>query len=543
MRKENFFVIIFLVSWSEIFRRKVILNNKSLRAFSDFMSNTDNTVVITAGPSLSGHKLKNFYFTNVFQGFAWMLFHFSIVYFFTAILDNLALVGIFLGFSNFVSFLLDIPLGILQRYISTKRFFVIGVISQLIAIGILFMLISQAFSVIQSLGDTLTGDKLKAVSDWFFGSAIHWVGLLIAAFCYGLTKELNEVSTFGYILSNSSPTEYGIILSRSNITFGIGSVAGLVLSGVILSLGNVMALIFLGAIIFGLLMFTIRFFDNDRDSISMEDIKEFTISVKKLNAENIKEKLSQTINAAELQKVVTNTKYLFLKPKQKKAKNEKIPWGDIMVATKKEFGIIWEIISATPMHYGLIWGLILVLIFGFWDTFASSFLIDYLDAIKPGFGYILLAAIGIPGIVLQEVAIKLGQKIGDKNIGLVGLALSGGSLLVMGIMAIGEPPSAMSIILVALINSLGYACGMAIGQNAFLDIYNRTYADHENLKEIDANASAGPMKVIQNLANVVGLTLGGILLVAGFSVFFFIFAIVIIATLVWTIMKRKEINV
>ena len=316
-----------------------------------------------------------------------------------------------------------------------------------------------------------------------------------------------------------------------------------VLSGVILSLGNVMALIFLGVIIFGLLMFTIRFFDNDRDSISMEDIKEFTISIKKLNAENIKEKLSQKINAAELQKVVTNTKYLFLKPKQKKAKNEKIPWGDIMVATKKEFGIIWEIISATPMHYGLIWGLILVLIFGFWDTFASSFLIDYLDAIKPGFGYILLAAIGIPGIVLQEVAIKLGQKIGDKNIGLVGLALSGGSLLVMGIMAIGEPPSAMSIILVALINSLGYACGMAIGQNAFLDIYNRTYADHENLKEIDANASAGPMKVIQNLANVVGLTLGGILLVAGFSVFFFIFAIVIIATLVWTIMKRKEINV
>ena len=55
LRKENFFVIIFLVSWSEIFRRKVIPNNKSLRAFSDFMSNIDNTVVITAGPSLSGH--------------------------------------------------------------------------------------------------------------------------------------------------------------------------------------------------------------------------------------------------------------------------------------------------------------------------------------------------------------------------------------------------------------------------------------------------------------------------------------------------------
>lgn len=48
----------------------------------------------------------------------------------------------------------------------------------------------------------------------------------------------------------------------------------------------------------------------------------------------------------------------------------------------------------------------------------------------------------------------------------------------------------MAIISVALINSLGYACGMAIGQNAFLDMYNKIYAEHENLKEIDANASA-----------------------------------------------------
>ncbi len=75
------------------------------------------------------------------------------------------------------------------------------------------------------------------------------------------------------------------------------------------------------------------------------------------------------------------------------------------------------------------------MIFGFWDTFASSFLIDYLDQIKSGWGYILLAVIGIPGILLQEVAIKIGQKIGEKNIGLIGLALSSGSLIMMGILA------------------------------------------------------------------------------------------------------------
>ncbi len=250
-----------------------------------------------------------------------------------------------------------------------------------------------------------------------------------------------------------------------------------------------------------------RYFDNSVDSVKLEDIKEFTVSLKKFNIENVKENLVDTIKNTDLQKVVSNTKYLFLKPKQQKEKNEKIPWGNVMSSTKLEFGIIWKIISHNPLHYGLIWGLTLVLIFGFWDTFASSFLLDFLEEVKPGWSYILLAVIGVPGIVLQEVAIKLGDKIGARTVGIIGLALSSGSLLGMAILSIGTP-SALAIIGIALINSLGYACGMAIGQNAFLDLYNRIYAKEQNLQEIDANASAGPMKVVQNLANVIGLVLG-----------------------------------
>lgn len=109
------------------------------------------------------------------------------------------------------------------------------------------------------------------------------------------------------------------------------------------------------------------------------------------------------------------------------------------------------------------------------------------------------------------MANKIGQKIGIKIIGITGLALSGISLLLMGILAMGSSPSAILVIGVALINSIGYACGMSTGQNQFLDIYNRIYAEHEGLTEIDANASSGPMKVIQNIANVIGLVFGGIL--------------------------------
>ena len=73
--------------------------------------------------------------------------------------------------------------------------------------------------------------------------------MIVASICYGLTKEINDVSTYGYILSHANPSEYGTILARNNITFGIGSLIGLVLSGVILSANPAVAVVVLGLII------------------------------------------------------------------------------------------------------------------------------------------------------------------------------------------------------------------------------------------------------------------------------------------------------
>jgi hypothetical protein len=60
----------------------------------------------------------------------------------------------------------------------------------------------------------------------------------------------------------------------------------------------------------------------------------------------------------------------------------------------------------------------------------------------------------------------------------------------MGVLSLAHTMSVPLIIIAALINSLGYACGMSTGQNQFLDVYNRIYAEKEGLKEIDANASS-----------------------------------------------------
>lgn len=59
----------------------------------------------------------------------------------------------------------------------------------------------------------------------------------------------------------------------------------------------------------------------------------------------------------------------------------------------------------------------LVLIFGFWDTFASTFLIDFLAKIgSEKTAYLILAIIAIPALALQEIASKIAEKIGIKTV-------------------------------------------------------------------------------------------------------------------------------
>lgn len=179
--------------------------------------------MISANTSLDGYRLKNFYITNSFQGFVWMIFHFSVVFFFTFQLESVILVGIFLGIANFIAFLLDIPVGILQRYYSTKKLFIIGAISQLIATGIFFSFIFNFFTTLGDITKIVVPQGFESAMGWFFSNAMNWILILIASFCYGLTKEINDISTYGYILSHASPSEYPKILARNNITYGIGS--------------------------------------------------------------------------------------------------------------------------------------------------------------------------------------------------------------------------------------------------------------------------------------------------------------------------------
>lgn len=74
--------------------------------------------------------------------------------------------------------------------------------------------------------------------------------------------------------------------------------------------------------------------------------------------------------------------------------------------------IIKSIMLHNPPYMIVYWTMSLVLIFGFWDTFASTFLIDFLAKIgSEKTAYLLLACIAIPALGLQEISSHVAEKI------------------------------------------------------------------------------------------------------------------------------------
>ncbi len=518
------------------------MNMSQLQNISDDI----NPIIISANTALDGYKLKNFYITNAFQGFVWMIFHFSVVFFFTFQLQSIFLVGIFLGIANLIAFFLDIPLGILQRYYSTKKLFTIGAISQLIAVAIFFNFIYGTFAHIGNIGKIIVPEGFESAVRWFFSDALNWILVLIASFCYGLTKEINDISTFGYILSHAHPSEYGKILARNNITYWIGSLLGLILSGFILGVNPTFAILFLSITITGFLAFTLRFFDNSHETISLQDITSFTIWIRRLNSENVREYISEKISTIDLPKIIEKAQYIFMKPRQKE--ENVLKWWVLFSETKQTARIIVSIMGHMPIHIIIYWTISLVLIFWFWDTFATTFLISFLDDLKHGWSYIFLAMIAIPGICLQEFANRLSEKLWVKTIAFFGLILSWTSLILMWIISIiyhdgfGSIQWISIVLILAVINSIWYACGMSQGQNQFLYAYNTIYAKTMWLTEIDPNASAGPIKILQNAANVIGLVCGWFLLETfWYGGFFLFFGGIILAVFGWSYSRRKDI--
>ena len=220
-------------------------------------------VLVSLSEGLSKNKRINLHITVALLSFMSMVFHFTTVYFFTLQLESLFLVWMFLWLGNLFAFLLDVPVWILQYYFSSKQLYAFGVLSQMLAMLIFSMFI---FSVTDYLASPVlwVSGVLEWVVSFFIFDIWNIVLLWIAAFCYGFTKELNDITTISYVLNNAHPSQYKSIIAKNNIFFGAGSFLGLFTAGIVLTLNPkfiVLHILFMIAMVFLAMYY---FFDNSK---------------------------------------------------------------------------------------------------------------------------------------------------------------------------------------------------------------------------------------------------------------------------------------
>lgn len=503
------------------------------------MTKDESLAFISLERKLEWNRKKNLHLTVWLLSFTWMIFHFTVVFFFILKLESLVLVGIFLWLWNLFSFLLDVPVWILQYYLKSKTLYLIWAISQMIALLIFANFIFEATDFLaQSVVDNVW--VFDSVLNFFLFDVVNILLLIIASFCYGLTKELNDITTISYILNNANPSQYKEIIAQDNLFIGIWSFAWLIVSWLILTFTPKLIIFTLLFIVIFIVFVINKLFDNSTYTFKFSDLEKFKVYFDKDWIWKAKEDLVKTVSKVDLGQALWKTKYIFLRPI---VINKDMIWFSEMIEKTKEsfINIIETLKYAKTTNLIVYWAFAMVLTFWFWDTFAATFLIEFLDKVKPWMSYILLWIIAIPAYALQWPFWKLADKIWVYIVTNIWLAISWLSLIFMSFFA--WDLNLGVVMWLALLNSVWYAICMNLSVSTFLEMYNKSYAENKKLVEIDSNASATPMKILQNFANVVGLFLWWfVLALINYTWFFFVFGWLILWFLVWSIIKRKEIQ-
>jgi len=502
---------------------------------------------VTIESSENNLKMKNLFNIWTFIWFVWILFHFTIIFFFWLVLESPLLVGLFLWIWNLVALILDIPIWVLQKYIKAKTFLIISA-----SLIILTLMIFTKF-IFFTWSDWTIYNWLIDKTIWYIGiflnSTFNIILLLFAACLYWIIKESFDITTLSYILNNSTPSEYANLISKYSIRFWAWALVWLIFSWILLAFDIKIAITFFMFIVFIFIWFIAIYFDNTSKTINIDDFK----NMKNIKFDQISNDLTKKanwfvskINVKNLIELSRNSKVILLKPVEIK---KNFNFTEITNTTIENFSRFKNTLFKKPLNLVLFWFLFMIMQFWFWDTFVSTFQIEFLDKIisinretfiikQTGWlisWYVLLWIMVIPAFLLQEFFINLSKKIWIFKVVMFWVAISWVSLFFFWLV-----DKIYLVLLFWLLNSVWYAAVMPLAQATFWEIYNIDYANKYKLKETDSIASAAPLKIVLNLANVVGLILWGLLVsVLWFNWFFIVFSLLIFCLLIYSFLNIK----
>lgn len=182
------------------------------------------------------------------------------------------------------------------------------------------------------------------------------------------------------------------------------------------------------------IVFIVIYFDNSKAAInfSINDIRKLKIISPKETIESVKQYAISQVQKTDFKEVAKGMKFIFLKPMQF---HSEIDWKEIVITTKEDIKSFYEVLGMAPLDMKLVIMSLIVVFFGFWDTFVITFLINFLDKIISNndnillqtrlfTGYIFVALLAIPAFGAQIPLIGLAKKIGPFFVIFTGVLLS-----------------------------------------------------------------------------------------------------------------------
>lgn len=496
-------------------------------------------------------KLKNLFNVWIFIGFVWILFHFTIIYFFWLVLESVFLTWLFLWIWNLIAIFVDIPIWVLQKYIKPRTFLLIGAFFMLLAILIFIKFIF--FEWISNLFLPAWSDAIDLTINYVWNFLWSWLNIfliILSACLYWLIKETFDVTTLSYIFNNSTPSDYASLISKYSINFWIWSMIWLIFSWILLSFNIKIAIFIFLFIVILFLLFIFKYFDNSSDTIKLDDIKKIKLDVIKSDLTKKSQDFVKNINTKTLIDISQKSRIILLKPVEIK---NNIDFLDVFKTSKQEFLRFIYIIINIPINFIIIWFISVILLYWFWDTFVSTFLVEFLwkilDSNKDNFilkstwwmitWYVFLWLIVIPAFLFQDFFIKFSKKIWVFKVVLFWLFISSISMFCFWLF-----DGLWLVILFWLLNSIWYAASMPIAQSIFSQIYNIEYSKKYNLKQIDSTLSASPLKIILNAANVIWVVFWWLFIsVLSFNWFFIFFSLVLFWVFLYWIINKDKFDV
>lgn len=495
-------------------------------------------------------KMKNLFNIWIFIWFVWILFHFTIIFFFWLVLESSLLVGLFLWIWNLLALILDIPIWVLQKYIKAKTFLIISSFLIILTLIIFIKFIYFTWSAWSIYWWLI--DKTIWYLWLFLNSTFNIILLLIAAALYGIIKESFDITTLSYILNNSTPSEYASLISKYNIRFWIWALIWLISSWVLLAFNIQIAIFIFIFIVSIFIWFIATYFDNNSKTIEIDDFKK----IRSIKFDQITNDLTKKanwfvskVNIKNLLELSRDSKIILLKPTEIK---KKFNFEEIINTTIENFVRFKNTIAKKPLNLVIFWLLLMIIQFGFWDTFVSTFQVEFLDKIislnKDTFiikqtwwlltWYVFLWLMVLPAFLLQDFFINLSKKIWIFKVVMFWVSISWISLFFFWFV-----DKIYLVLLFWLLNSVWYAATMPLAQATFWEVYNIDYASKYKLKEIDSTASAAPLKIVLNFANVVWLVLWWLIVsLLWFNGFFIVFSFLIFWLLIYSFLHIKNFS-